>query len=307
MSLRQFPLPRFTQEGTAVSTHAAGMALSGFTSSCCTWGWWHHPACSDSDPLPQVCSRGRGPAHPTGAAPEPGSTQPGHLHSAAAKIADAPTLGISVQVFSQHTWTHHVSWKKPTLKPPQMYYEPVALSESHFPESPVLFRLCSDKKNAIITQVQTRTAHQHVSPLIKHTEWITMQWRVIQNFLMFPFSPDWGWEKRGHAPLTSEPGPGTSSVTLDNISHLLGKQGHTARRQAFLLVSASFFVCVCCWVALTAVRVSQGQVSGYNKTTSMVGCEGRGFPSQSLFSQQLCLPKSTPRAFTTSCMTTFPS
>lgn len=100
-------------------------------------------------------------------------------------------------------------------------FNPVPLSD--FPESPALFRLCSDSKNAITTGVQTRTAHQRVSPLPKHTEGITMQRGVIQNILMRPILPDCGWEKHGLAPLTSQPGLGTISASLD-LSLLLGKQ-----------------------------------------------------------------------------------
>lgn len=115
---------------------------------------------------------------------------------------------------------------------------------------------------------------------------------------MFPISPDWCWEKHGNAPLTSKPVPGNSSASLDNTSHLLEKQGEglqSHETQAFLLVSASFFVAVCCWVVFTVARVSWGKVPWYNKITSVVLCEGRRFPHTLFFPHSSSVyPKALP-------------
>lgn len=87
-----------------MSKQAAHTALGGFTSSCCPWGWRHHPACSDSDPLPEAHSRGRAPAHPMSTAPEMGSTQLGPLCPAATKLLDAPPMGtFPVKTLSQRS------------------------------------------------------------------------------------------------------------------------------------------------------------------------------------------------------------
>lgn len=152
---------------------AGTAALGGFTSS--TWGWRQHPACPDSDPLPPVCSRAREPAHALGAAPELGSTQLGPLCPAAAKAVGVPPLGMfPVKALSQRsrragsTRCRGSSRHSTILSCSHLNDDPAALSD--FPESPVLFRLCSDSKNAITSGVQTRTAHQRVSPVIKHTE-----------------------------------------------------------------------------------------------------------------------------------------
>lgn len=65
---------------------------------------------------------------------------------------------------------------------------------------------------------------------------------MTQNILICPILPDWGWEKHGLAPLTSQPGPGTSSASLDNISLLLGKQGYTAMRHRHFYLSLEAFL-----------------------------------------------------------------
>lgn len=178
----------------------------------------------------------------------------------------------------------------------------LSLSVSHFPESPVLFRLCSDNENAIIMQVQTRTVHQHVSPLIKHTNWITTQRGVIQNFLMFPISPHWSWEKHGYVPFTSKTGPGTSSATLDKISRLLGKLGAT---QQWDTGTSTCFCKLFCTCLLLGCFHSCKSVSGQSLMVQQNYLSGSLWREKfSFFSQQPRLPKSTLRAFTTPSMTT---
>lgn len=59
------------------------------------------------------------------------------------------------------------------------------------------------------------------------------------------------------------PSLGTSSASLDSTGHHLGNQGqgmHSNETQAFLLVSARFFVFVCCWVVSSVARVSWGSL-----------------------------------------------
>lgn len=68
---------------------------------------------------------------------------------------------------------------------------------------------------------------------------------MIQNFLMSPILPHWSWENPGHVPLTSKPGPGTSSATLDNISHLLGKLGATQQWETGTSTCFSKLFCTC--------------------------------------------------------------
>lgn len=201
-----------------------------------------------------------------GAAPELESTH-GTPHSAAAKVAGVPPLGMfPVKALSQHGWRagptmccgrRNLHSSLPSWS--HLNYDPATLSEPHFPEPPTLFRLWSHNDNARIMQVQTKTAHQHVSPLIKHHAV-----RRDRELSHVPISPGWaGKNVRVHLwhlslGLALAWPPWTTLAASWESRARATEQWDTG-------ISACF-----CKLFYVFVRVSQGNVSWYNKIASMV-------------------------------------
>lgn len=228
----------------------AAAAPGASTTGCRTWGQGHHPTSSDPLTSSDHCRRhaaGEGalclPRAPLQCWGAGASTQLGPLHSTAAK-ADSPPTGASCETAplpstaegqdppcaAEVAGTLHTSipslrrfrfaavWITTPLLPARLL--------SPFPESPVLFRLCSDKENATTIQVQNRDPMPTCfTPNQVHREGGHCAVRRDTSFSHAAVSPGQGWGEHSHTPLPPQPVPAGGLAPVDSITHLLRKQG----------------------------------------------------------------------------------